>query len=298
VRNSSSVLDCQKRSGQLTKVFRCNILALMAALIMLQALFLPAISAQASMAANQSWSEEPWKSTAEEGDGQNVTTIFPPLSFNLSGNEPSTLRLGSMQINFSDYVASPLFSELWVRTDRQWSQYEQIHKGNDVDLILYTPRDGNADIYLVSYAKSAINHWSFKLLAGHYLLRLTPEDSGRIFLIMALDNQPSNALILDAMEPPQETSTSPLDVASIPVGRAKVTIKSERIKGYDVYLDGVFYSSDISDGALDGITGFTIVADMTHTITVSQRDKLGNIFNKNEHTKSFKRDTAYTLSIG
>ena len=279
------------------KVFRCNILALMAALIMLQALFLPAISAQASMAANQSWSEEPWKSTAEEGDGQNVTTISPPLSFNLSGNEPSTLRLGSMQINFSDYVASPLFSELWVRTDRQWSQYEQIHKGNDVDLILYTPRDGNADIYLVSYAKSTINHWSFKLLAGYYLLRLTPEDSGRLFLIMALDNQPSNALILDAMEPPQETSTSPLDVASIPVGRAKVTIKSERIKGYDVYLDGVFYSSDISDGALDGITGFTIVADMTHTITVSQRDKLGNIFNKNEHTKSFKRDTAYTLSI-
>jgi hypothetical protein len=188
-------------------------------------------------------------------------------------------------------------SELWVRTGRQWSQYEQTYTGNDVDLIVYIPRGGDADIYLVSYAKSTINHWRFKFLAGYYLLRLRPEDSGRFFLVMALDNQPSNALILDASEPPQETSISPLDVASIPVGRAKVTIKSERIKGYDVYLDGVFYSSDISDGALDGMTSFTIVANMTHTITVSQRDKQGNIFNKNEHTKSFKRDTAYILSI-
>ena len=76
-----------------------------------------------------------------------------------------------------------------------------------------------------------------------------------------------------------------------------MTIKSEKIKGYDVYLDGVFYSSDISDGSLDGITVFTIGANMTHTITVSQRDIQGNIVNENEHTKSFKRDTAYTLLI-
>ena len=290
--DSGSVLECQRRE-RLMKVFRGNIQAL----IMLLAIMLLPISAQAAIAANQSWSEEPWESSAEEGDGQNVTTISIPLSFNLSGNEPSTLRLGSMQINFSDYDASPTLSELWVRTGRQWSQYEQTYTGNDVDLIVYIPRGGDADIYLVSYAKSTINHWRFKFLAGYYLLRLRPEDSGRFFLVMALDNQPSNALILDASAPPQETSISPLDVASIPVGRAKVTIKSERIKGYDVYLDGVFYSSDISDGALDGMTSFTIVANMTHTITVSQRDKQGNIFNKNEHTKSFKRDTAYILSI-
>lgn len=283
--NSGSLLDGQKESG------------LLMALIVLQTIMLLTIPAQAAIAANQSWSEEPWKSSAEEGDGQNVTTISPPLFFNLSGNEPSTLRLGSMQMNFSDYVASPILSELWVRTGRQWRQYEQIYTGNDVDLIVYIPRGGNADIYLVSYARSTINHWSFKFLAGYYLLRLTPEDSGRHFLILALDNQPGNAVILDALAPPQETSSSPLDVSGIPMGRAKVTIKSERIKGYDVYLDGVFFSSDISDGTVDGTTSFTIRADMTHTITVSQRDKQGKVFNKNEHTKSFKRDTAYTLSI-
>lgn len=295
--NSGRTWEGQKKSGHLTKVFGGNFPVWITVLIMLPAIMLLAIPAQASTATNQSWSEEPWKSSAEEGGVQNATTISTPLSFNLSGNEPSTLRLGSLEMNFSDYVASPRLSELWVRTGTEWRQYEQIYTGNDVDLIVYTPRDGNADIYLVSYARSTIDHWSFKFLAGYHLLRLTPEDSGRIFLIMALDNQPSNALILDASAPPQETSSSPLDVVSIPIGRAKVTIKSERIKGYDVYLDGVFYSSDISDGVLDGITSFTIGAEMTHTITVSQRDIQGKIFNKNEHTKSFKRDTSYTLAI-
>ena len=297
MRNSGSVLEGQKKSCLLMKLFRGNILALMMTLIMLQAMILPAVSAQDSIAADQSWSEEPWNSSAEEDGGQNVTALSSPLSFNLSGNEPSTLRLGSMQMNFSDYVASPILSELWVRTDRQWRQHEQIYTGSDVDLIIYTPKGGNADIYLVSYARSTINHWRFKLLAGHYLLRLTPEDSGRLFLIMALNNQPSNAVILDALAPPQVTSKSPLDVRSLPMGRAKVTIKSERIKGYDVYLDGVFFSSDISDGIVDGITSFTMRADMTRTITVSQRDKQGKIINLNEHTKSFKRDTAYNLSV-
>jgi hypothetical protein len=97
VSDSGSVLECQRRE-RLMKVFRGNILAL----IMLLAIMLLPISAQAAIAANQSWSEEPWESSAEEDDGQNVTTISIPLSFNLSGNEPSTLRLGSMQINFSD----------------------------------------------------------------------------------------------------------------------------------------------------------------------------------------------------
>lgn len=63
------------------------------------------------------------------------------------------------------------------------------------------------------------------------------------------------------------------------------------------YLDGVFYSSDIGDGSIDGIASFTVSGDKTHTITVSQRDIQGNIINVSEHTRIFKRDVAYTLLI-
>jgi len=76
-----------------------------------------------------------------------------------------------------------------------------------------------------------------------------------------------------------------------------VSILSESIRGYDVYVDGVFYSSDAADGALDGNAALLLSADGTHTITISQRDWQGNIVNKKEHTKDFKKNTAYTLRI-
>ena len=260
-------------------------------------IMLLAISAGGSPASNQSWTENPWSSTIEAPSGQNAITLSLPLAFNISRNEPQMLQFGSDHLNFSEYVSSSFLSELWVRTGVQWSRYEQFVQGVDADIILHMPKDGNLDVYLISYARGSTNHWNFKLLRGYYLLRLTPGEDGRLFMIAALDNQPGSALMLDVSPSPNVSSNSPLDVGTIQIGKAKVTIKSQRIKGYDVYVDGVFYSSDISDGVLDGVTSFTIGAGQTHTITVSQRDIQGNIINKNEHTKSFKRDTAYTLLI-
>ena len=272
--------------------FHHNFPAPVLALIMLLA-----ISAGGSPASNQSWTEKPWSSTLEAPSGQNATTLSPPLPFNLNGNEPQMLQFGSDHLNFSEYVSSSFLSELWVRTGVRWSRYERTVQGVDADIIIHMPKDGNLDVYLISYARGSTNHWNFKLLRGYYLQRLTPGGDGRLFMIAALDNQPGNALMLDVSPSPNASSSSPMDVGTIQIGKAKVTIKSQRIKGYDVYVDGVFYSSDISDGVLDGVTSFTIGAGQTHTITVSQRDIQGNIINKNEHTKSFKRDTAYTLLI-
>ena len=278
-----------------SSVIRCfhqNFPAIALALIMLLA-----VPVGASLDSNQSWTEMPWGSTAESPSGENATTLSLPLAFNISRNEPQMLQFGSDHQNFSEYVSSSFLSELWVRTGLRWSRYEQTAQGVDADIILHMPKDGNLDVYLISYARGSTDHWNFKLLSGYYLLRLVPGEDGRLFMITALDNQPGNALMLDVSSRSNVASSSPMDVGTIQIGKAKVTIKSQRIKGYDVYVDGVFYSSDISDGILDGITSFTIGAGKTHTITVSQRDIHGNIINENEHTKSFKRDTAYTLLI-
>ena len=257
------------------------------------------ISAQALPAANLSWTEEPWTKATEGAQENRVTTLSDPIFFNLSGNEPRSIRLGERQLNYSDYISgaayAPLSSELWIRKGAVWSRYDQVTTGEDVDLIVHTPQDGSADIYLISYADSTIKHWNFKFLAGYHRLKLRPEESGRLFMLLAQGSEPGNALILDISPRQSEQSFLPLDVNSILMGDAFVTIKSQRIKGYDVYVDGVFYSSDMSDGSLDGIASLTIGGDKTHTITISQRDGQGGIINKNEHTKNFKRETAYTL---
>ena len=250
---------------------------------------------------NQSWTEEPWKGATQEPQEKRMTTLSDPIFFNLSGNEPQSIRLGNVQLNYGDFVSrsgfSPISSELWIQKGAVWSRYEQVTAGEVVDLIVHTPQDAGGDIYLISYANSTIRHWNFKFLAGYHRLRLKPEESGRLFMLLAQAGEPGNALILGVLPRQIGQLISPLDVNSILMGDAFVTIKSQVIKGYDVYVDGVFYSSDISDGSLDGIASLTIGGDKTHTITISQRDGQGGIINRNEHTKNFKRETAYSLLI-
>lgn len=264
---------------------------------LLAVILLLAASAQALPQSNHSWTESPWASDKAEDGGEKATVLSNPLAFNLSQSELTQLQIGSHLLNISDYKPLPFSCQLWIRKEMQWSHYLKAAQGEEVDIILYLPEYGNVDLYLISYASGSNEHWSFKLLEGYHLLRLTVEEEGRHFILAAQKSEPGNALILDVVPVRDIASTSPLDVGSISIGKAMVTIKSERMRGYDVYLDGVFYSSDIADGSLDGIASFTVGSDKTHTIAVSQRDIQGNIINISEHTKSFKRDVAYTLQI-
>jgi hypothetical protein len=253
-----------------------------------------------------SWTEEPWikPGGVSQENGQmesSITTLSDPVYFNLSGNEPRSIRLGDRQMNYSDCASgnagAPLFSELWISKDSVWSRYGEVTVGDAVDLIVRTPREGSGDIYLVSYAKNTTIHWNFKFLAGCYRLRLTPEESGRLFMLLAQGTEPGNALILDVLPGQSEQSFSPVDVNSIAIGEAFITIRSQRLRGYDVFADGVFFCSDNSDGSLDGVASLTIGGGKTHIITISQRDGRGGIINKSEHTRAFARDTHYTLQM-
>jgi hypothetical protein len=260
-------------------------------------ILLLAASAQALPESNYSWTESPWVSDGAGEDEKMATELSAPLAFNPEDAETPSLNIGSHLLNFSELVSLPFSCQLWIRNDLQWSHYLKAIRGEDVDIILYMPEYGEVDVYLISYASGTRDRWSFNLLEGYHLLRLRAEEEGRYFMIAARKSEPGNALILDLVAKSDNASVSPLDVRTIPTGRAMVTIESERIKGYDVYLDGVFYSSDVGDGSIDGVASFTLRADKTHTISISQRDVQGNIINKSEHTKRFKRDMAYTLLI-
>jgi len=263
----------------------------------------PVVSA--SPEGGQSWSEQPWTGEANESpQAIRETTLSDPVTFNLSGNEPRFIQIGQAQYNYSDYDPSPDSSkdsiDLWIQKGDVWSRYDCVTAGDDVELIVHTPIDGNADLYLISYANSSIAHWSFKTLKDYYhRLSLAAEDTGRLFLLLSQGSSPGNALILDVLARPDESSSSAsvLNVDNVRIGEALITVRSDRIRGYDVYVDGVFFSSDLADGSLDGVASFTVGGEKVHTITVYQKDFQGAIINKSEHTKSFKRDTAYTLYI-
>ncbi|VVB72787.1 Uncharacterised protein [uncultured archaeon] len=255
------------------------------------------ISAEAGPTGNQIWTSEPWTDSVQQSSTEISTDLTLPMAFNISGNEPSSIMLDSTQINYSDYAFNPSEAYLWIRENKTWSRSGQIMQGDEVDLIAYTQKTGYADIYLISYAKSTIKHWNYLFSGGYHLLRLTAGEAGRLFIILADSSQPSNALILDASPAAVQPSGPSAEANSAIPGRSKITIASERIKGFDVYLDGVFYSSDGSDGVIDGTASFTVNGSGTHTITVSQRDGRGNVINKSDHTRDFMAGNSYHLSI-
>ena len=273
-------------------------LPLLAAALMLML----ALSVQAAPQGSAVWTDEPWMDQAEEPPVEAKTTLSDPITFRLNGSEPGNVIVGGVRYNYSDCFPGDCCPglgksslQLWIQEDESWMQYQQIAAGESVEIIAHTPEDGSADLYLISYADSSIAHWSIKSLSSYYhRLRLVPEETGRFFLILSQGSRPSSALILDVLPRSPDAAAASLDVEAVRIGEALITVRSERMRGFDVQVNGVFFSSDESDGSLDGAASFTLGAGKTQTITVFQR-KGRDIINKSEHARSFQRDRAYTL---
>lgn len=225
---------------------------------------------------------------------QNASALPDLIPFNITGHEPAAFRLGEREIAYSEYVSQARSSELWVQKNATWTRYLLANQGDGMDLVAFTPAEGTADLYSISYTGSKISHRSYHLSPGYYSLRLEAAEPGRTMMILAVNSQPGGALIID-VAPQPAGQASPVEVTSSLLGKARVVIESDRVRGYDVFMDGVFYSSDAADGAVDGKASLDIAGDRIHTITVSQRDGQGNIINKREFTKEFKQNTAYVL---
>lgn len=294
----------------------------LAALLLMAVLCLQASGMPGTTA---SWSEEPWVSEGSQVAEAKESTLSDPIttnsscldlahtlstsSFTPSPNLASTPNLTPNLTpipNSSSTNSAALGPEsscesgswgLWVSENGSLFGYAQVVLGEDVTIFAHTQKDGNADIYLISYSNGSIQHWSYGFLKEYcYRLTLVPQEQGRLFLIMVQGNAAGSPLILD-VSPAQDGSSQSMapNLADIRIGEAMVTVRSERIQGYDVYVDGVFFSSDASDGAIDGSASFTVGGGKSHTIIVSQRNSIGNTVNRSEHTRNFERDVAYTL---
>lgn len=243
---------------------------------------------------SDAWIAEPWNSDTAL-TGENAGTLPDLMLLNITGNEPQYILLAGSKIDFTGYIRENRSNELWVEENSTWAPYLQAQQGEAIELIAYTPTGGSADLYRIYYSSGNISHRGYELLPGYYNLSMLAGTPGRTMLVFAVNNQPANAIIIDVMEAKGKTASGPVPVeGALPV-KAKITIKSERVKGYDIYVDGAFYSSDIADGNLDGIANFTVWQG-THTIIISNRDSLGRATYKSEHKRDFKGGYAYTLS--
>lgn len=225
------------------------------------------------------------------------TLSMPVLSgFNLSGREPTSVFLGKTRVPFRDYSSRARTTELWLESGMNWTCYNEVRQRDSLELIVYTPSGGKGDLYLIDYANGSISHSGYSLQPGYSNATLKAVKTGRLMFILDVENQPANALILDVL-PEIEITRGPKDIEQFSPGYALVTVTSDRIKGFDVYVDGVFFSSDTADGILDGTATFRVGGDSVHTITVSKKGILDVPEYQSVHTKSFQSGYSYRLKI-
>jgi hypothetical protein len=237
------------------------------------------------------WSIEPWvNEQAPVVQSQNQTFSLSGLErTDLSGVEPPHL-CGSNGSSASNY------SDLWITNNGSFDRCSLAHQGGILDLIVYVPLGGRSDLYAISVSRGIILHNGKEVSPGYYKANLQVGGAGRILVIYLVDSQPSNALIIDVL-PGEEQPHGTVDIGGLHQGSAKVTIISDRLKGYDVYVDEAFYSSDGADGMIDGKAKFVISGDRLHTIVISTRGSRNNELHRTEYVNTFKSGYAYTLRI-
>jgi hypothetical protein len=261
-------------------------------------LLLPAFGSAYAQDSSPQWTVSPWVKGDISNNSHSSTNLSALVlsDFNISVHEPSTVILGKTSVPFREYQSSVRSTELWLESGTNWTQYSEIRQGQSLKLIAYTPSGGDGDIYLIDYTNSSILHKGYHLHPGYSGVTYSADKIGRTMIVLMVENQPSNALVIDVL-PSVEEVKGPRDIEQFSPGYALVTITSDRIKGYNVYMDGVFYSSDIADGVLDGTANFRVGGDGIHTITISKGSNFGSPEYSSEHTKSFQSGYYYLLKI-
>ncbi len=202
--------------------------------------------------------------------------------------EPSMVYFGGQSVPYSTYQTSYGGSNsLWIQGSMGWTQYVVCPMYAYLSILAHTPGGGSADFYEI-YPSGRVLQNSYWFSPGYNRMIFQADAVGRHILLFVVNNQPSNVVIVDVRSGGWSPSPGP---GPMP-GYAKVTVKSSRIRGYNVYVDGGYIGGDCKGGdPCDGIYSFTVTGNQYHTIKVSSSGYTyikGRNFNSGYH---------YTLTI-
>ena len=216
--------------------------------------------------------------------------ISTPAQFDITQKTPSKIYYGTGQaLPYSQYVSTvpSRINELWVRGATNWTQYVVSPVGTWLQLVAYAPVEGPTGFYeIVQTDTNTLKYKTYQFYSGYNTMNFNADQVGRHMLYFVVNNQPSNVVIVDVFaqaEPGSMVpSTSPAVSYVGPIltgspqynpqltpglasGDVSVTIKSNGMRGYDVYLDEVYIGKETSG---DGSFSFSVIGNMYHDIRV------------------------------
>ncbi|MCX6669262.1 MAG: hypothetical protein NTV25_05570 [Methanothrix sp.] len=249
-----------------------------------------------------------------------------PVKIDITHEKPSKIYFGSGQeVAYSQYqtaVAPAGGNELWIQKGADWSQYAIVPAGAGLRLIAFAPVSGQADYYEIIQTDSLnITSNRVNFYSGYNSMNFVADKVGRHILLFVLNNQPSQAIIVDVISqaPPAQqdygqnpypgsfsqpsggsvqypTNNPTYTTTYVPqtdaaAGDTPVTIQTSMM-GYDVYVDGAYVGKDGTNGdAMDGVFRFMVAGGQTHTIRVF--DGMNNY----EKPMYFERGVAKVINV-
>ena len=214
--------------------------------------------------------------------------ISTPIKFDIAQKTPTTVYYGVGQaLPYSQYVSSmpSNTNDLWVQGATSWSQYVVSPVGTWLQLVANAPVGGSAGVYeIVQTDTTATKYSTYQFNPGFNTMNFNADQVGRHLLYFVVNNQPSNVVIVDvfAQTPStptqyqaeastittQTASTLPPQTASVG-GDTPVTIQSQGMRGYQVFVDENYIGTEGSNGdPLDGVFNFKVIGGQNHNIRV------------------------------
>ncbi len=195
-------------------------------------------------------------------------------SYNPSGREPSSVYFGDRSTSYYTYQSTYSgTNSLWIMGSSSWAQRVICPLGAYLSLLAYSSSGGRADFYEI-YPDGGVLRKSYSFYPGYSRLIFEADEVGRHILIFALNNQPSNVVIVDVSGGGWPPSPGPGPSPWPSAGSARVIFSSSWLRGYSVFVDGSYVGGDGQGGdPLDGTYSLNVAGNQYHTLEISSGDQ-------------------------
>jgi hypothetical protein len=186
-------------------------------------------------------------------------------------------------VPYSQYQSNAAYAagnSLWILGSSSWSQYAKVPQWSGLSLLATSSQGGSGYLYEIT-PDGKLSKESFSFFPGSSQIDFYADTIGQHVLLFIIGGQVSNAIVIDvtASSPPAYPQTTPnyppaqivppTTTAPPVTGDTSVTIVSQGMRGYQVFLDGNYIGTEGTNGdALDGRFSFSVIGGMDHDVRV------------------------------
>lgn len=159
---------------------------------------------------------------------------FTPVKFDVTHKMPSRIYFGSGRdvtyTQYQSFMSSTKGNELWIQKGADWSQYAIVPAGTALQLIAFSAAGGQADYFDTLQTNSAsVASKRVSFYPGYNSMTFVADKVGRHILLFVLNNQPSNAVVVDVISeaPPALQTTMQTAMPTPTVGPTTTTYSGQ-----------------------------------------------------------------------